>query len=140
MLIEEDTLMNLEKTNQLQLDFQKLQKIAQIQEAVVPVIIQDLDTKEVLILGYTNKQALDQTLQTGKVTLWSTSRNELWIKGATSGNFLELQEIRVNCEQNSLLYLVKLKGQGACHTQDQNHQPHKSCFYRKLENNQLIFL
>jgi phosphoribosyl-AMP cyclohydrolase len=65
-------------------------------------------------------------------TFWSTSRNELWIKGKTSGDFLEIVEIRVNCEQNSILYLVTPKGKGACHTKDSTGQARTGCYYRKM--------
>ena len=74
-------------------------------------------------------------------TFWSTSRNELWIKGKTSGDYLELIEVRVNCEQNSLLYLVKPVGKGACHTKNEDGTPRRGCYYRVIgENNKLKFI
>jgi phosphoribosyl-AMP cyclohydrolase len=68
-------------------------------------------------------------------TFWSTSRNELWIKGKTSGDFLEIIEICVNCEQNSLLYRVRPKGKGACHTKNLEGIPRSGCYYRSIKNN-----
>ncbi len=98
----------LEEGSELQLDFTKLQKIAKTQLLVVPVVVQDADSHEVLVVAYANQQALDHSLKTGVATFWSTSRNDLWIKGATSGDTLEVVDVRVNCEQNSLLYLVRI--------------------------------
>ena len=66
-------------------------------------------------------------------TFWSTSRNELWIKGKTSGDYLEIVEVRVNCEQNSVLYRVRPKGQGACHTKDKDGVARSGCYYRIIE-------
>jgi len=100
----------LEEGSELKLDFTKLQKIAKTDSQVVPVVVQDADSHEVLVVAYANQQALDRTLKTGTATFWSTSRNELWIKGATSGDTLQIVDIRVNCEQNSLLYLVRMLG------------------------------
>ena len=65
-------------------------------------------------------------------TFWSTSRNELWIKGKTSGDFLEIVNILVNCEQNSIVYQVRLKGKGSCHTKNADGTPRKGCYYRRL--------
>jgi phosphoribosyl-AMP cyclohydrolase len=86
----------------------------------------------VLILGYVNELALQTALREKKATFWSTSRNELWIKGLTSGDFLELLEVRVNCEQNSILYKVRPAGQGACHTKE-NGKARPGCYYRRLK-------
>lgn len=103
----------------------------------MPVVVQDVDSKEVLIVAYVNQAALDHTLSHGMATFWSTSRNELWIKGATSGDTLEIVEVRVNCEQNSLLYLVRLQGQGACHTKNATGTARLSCYYRRIQNDKL---
>ena len=98
----------------LEFDFTKLRKaVAQCNSDVVPVVAQDADTKEVLIVAYANELALKTALQEGMATFWSTSRNELWLKGKTSGDFLKLVEVRVNCEQNGL--------------------PRRSCYYRSLD-------
>lgn len=101
----------LEEGQALRLDFKKLRKIASGQADVIPAVAQDAVTGEVLILGYANELALQTALREKKATFWSTSRNELWIKGLTSGDFLELLEVRVNCEQNSILYKVRPAGQ-----------------------------
>jgi phosphoribosyl-AMP cyclohydrolase len=127
----------LEEGTELSLDFRKLHKVAACGQDLVPVAVQDADTKEVLILAYANRQALDHTVKNRVATFWSTSRNELWIKGATSGDTLDLVEIRVNCEQNSLLYLVRPRGKGACHTKDDSGAPRRTCYYRKLEKGTL---
>lgn len=128
---------NLEGGRELQLDFEKLAKVARAGVAVVPVAVQDADSKELLLMAYANETALQHTLKHGVATFWSTSRNELWVKGATSGDILEMVEIRVNCEQNSLLYLVRPLGEGACHTRDANGQSRRSCYYRRIKDGQL---
>ena len=123
---------DLEEGPALRLDFTKLKKVAASGQDLVPAVAQDHATGEVLIVGYANQLALDTALRERKATFWSTSRNELWIKGKTSGDFLELIEVRVNCEQNSLLYRVRPAGQGSCHTKDQNGKPRAGCYYRRL--------
>ena len=127
----------LEEGSELQLDFTKLKKVANCGADVVPVGVQDAETGELLIIAYANQAALDHIIKTGHATFWSTSRNELWEKGATSGDVLEIVEIRVNCEQNSLLYLVRPLGKGACHTKDKNGVARSSCYYRKLVEGKL---
>lgn len=122
----------LEEGSQLSLDFTKLRKIAAGREDVIPAVAQDAATGEVLILGYANKLALETALRERKAVFWSTSRNELWIKGLTSGDYLELVEVRVNCEQNSLLYKVRPAGQGACHTKGADGRSRSGCYYRRL--------
>ena len=130
----------LEEGTDLQLDFTKLQKIAKTGLPVLPVVVQDADSKDVLVVAYANKLALEHTLKTGTATFWSTSRNELWIKGATSGDTLELVDVRVNCEQNSLLYLVRMKGGGVCHTKDADGHTRRTCYYRSFRDGKLAFL
>ena len=130
----------LEEGNELRLDFTKLQKVAKTGLPVLPVVVQDADTREVLVVAYANQQALDHTLKTGIATFWSTSRNELWIKGATSGDMLQIVDIRVNCEQNSLLYLVRMLGGGVCHTKDADGHTRKTCYYRSLKEGKLSFV
>ena len=125
---------DLEEGALLNLDFSKLKKVAACGEDIIPAIAQDHETGEVLIVGYANELALKTAKIEGLATFWSTSRNELWIKGKTSGDFLEIIEIRVNCEQNSILYMVKPRGKGACHTKDANGVPRQGCYYRKLNS------
>jgi phosphoribosyl-AMP cyclohydrolase len=124
----------LEEGQALTLDFSKLRKIASGKEDVIPAVAQDAATGEVLIVGYVNQLALQTALKEKKATFWSTSRNELWVKGLTSGDFLELLEVRVNCEQNSILYRVKPAGQGACHTKGPNGRARAGCYYRRLKS------
>jgi len=129
----------IEEGTELALDFDKLKKVAACGEAIVPVAVQDVDSGEVLIVAYVNAQALSYTQTNGVAAFWSTSRNELWVKGATSGDFLDLVEVRVNCEQNSLLYRVRPRGEGACHTKE-NEQARSGCYYRRLEGGALEFV
>ena len=82
---------------------------------LVPAIIQDNVTRKVLMLGFMNKEAYDKTVETGKVTFWSRTRNCLWTKGETSGNFLNVKEILVDCDQDTLLIKAKPEGP-VCHT------------------------
>ncbi len=98
---------------------------------LVPVITQDYNTKEVLMLAYANKEALEKTIETGLATYWSTSRNELWTKGLTSGDKMKIKEIRVDCDQDAILYFVDPIG-GACHTKNATGKTRDTCFYRKL--------
>jgi phosphoribosyl-AMP cyclohydrolase len=130
----------LEEGTELALDFQKLKKVADCGEDVVPVAVQDADTQEVLIVAYANDQALDYSIRKGVAAFWSTSRKELWVKGATSGDMLDLVEVRINCEQNSLLYRVRPRGKGACHTKDDAGTPRRTCYYRRLKNGKLEHL
>lgn len=94
-------------------------------DGLVPVVAQDADTGQVLLLAYMNREALDATLSTGKLHLWSRSRGALWLKGEQSGHYQSVQEIRLNCEGNSLLALVRPLGP-AC------HDGYSTCFYRRL--------
>lgn len=123
----------LENGADIMLDFEKLSKVAECQDPVLPVIVQDAVSKEVLILAYANEKALAHTLQSGLATFWSTSRNELWIKGKTSGDELKIVDVRVNCDQNSLLYLVNMVGQGSCHVKDAQGKTRFGCYYRKIK-------
>jgi phosphoribosyl-AMP cyclohydrolase len=106
-------------------------------KTLIPVVTQDFNTKEVLILAFANKEAFDETIRSGYATYFSRSRNELWKKGLTSGDMLKIEEIRINCEQNSLLYMVTPMGKGACHAKKENGLPHSSCYYRKISDGRL---
>ena len=92
---------------------------------LLPVIAQDESTLEVLMLAWMNKEAIERTLQTGKVTYWSRSRNNFWIKGETSGNTQDLVELRFDCDRDALLVIVRQKG-AACQKQ------RKSCFFTSV--------
>ena len=128
---------SLEEGIGLQLDFEKISKVAQSQESVLPVAVQDVDSKEILLVAYANEAALNYTLEHSVAAFWSTSRDELWVKGATSGDTLEIVEIRVNCEQNSLVYIVRLLGKGACHTKGDGGRSRRSCYYRRIKDGKL---
>ena len=92
---------------------------------LVPAVVQDVETNEVLMLAYMNQQSLQRTLETGETHFWSRSRQELWHKGATSGNVQHVVEIRVDCDADTLLIKVHPAGP-ACHTGNQ------TCFYREI--------
>ena len=102
-----------------------LEKIKFNQDGLIPAILQDIDSNEVLMLAYMNKEALQKTLETGKATFWSRSRQELWVKGESSGNYQLVREIKLDCDNDTLLLLVKPAGP-ACHTGE------KTCFYRDV--------
>ncbi|MFB3889785.1 MAG: phosphoribosyl-AMP cyclohydrolase [Candidatus Bathyarchaeia archaeon] len=95
-------------------------------DGLIPVVVQDAQTKEVLMLAYANKEALKKTLKTGRATYWSRSRKELWVKGETSGNMQKIRSISTDCDYDTLLYVVEQKGP-ACHTGSHN------CFYNRLK-------
>jgi phosphoribosyl-AMP cyclohydrolase len=128
----------LEEGSILSLDFDKLVKVVAGGGNVIPAVIQDAETKDVLLLAYVNQEALDASLATGVATFWSTSRGEIWVKGKTSGDFLDLKEVRVNCEQNSLLFLVVMRSRGACHTKHQDGHARSTCFYRAIDGQSLV--
>ena len=121
----------LEEGTQLKLDFAKIAKIADKCRDVIPVAVQNIDTKEIILIAYVNELALKTAVQTRTAVFWSTSRNELWEKGKTSGETFELIEVYVNCEQNSLVFTVRPRRGGICHTKNQKGEP-RNCYYRKL--------
>ena len=96
------------------------------EDGLVPAIAQDADSGEVLMLAYVSPEALARTQATGEAHYYSRSRAALWHKGDTSGHTQRVEEIRVDCDADTLLYLVDQAG-GACHT------GHRSCFYRTVE-------
>ena len=130
----------IEEGAALRIDFAKLRKVGAAGYDVIPVVLQDADTGEVLWIAYANEEALRETLRTGRAVLFSTSRGELWRKGETSGDVLELVDVRVNCEQNSLLYLVLPTRSGSCHTKDASGQTRPGCYYRRVLGDDLEFL
>jgi len=121
----------LEEGSQLQLDFAKIAKIADRCRDVIPVAVQNADTKEIILIAYVNELALKTAVQTRTAVFWSTSRNELWEKGKTSGETFELLEVYVNCEQNSLVFKVRPRRGDICHTKNQKGEP-RNCYYRKI--------
>ena len=94
--------------------------------ALIPAIVQDISSNEVLMLAYMNTESLALTLSTGKATYWSRSRNELWVKGATSGHFQDVHSVSLDCDGDALLLKVTQTGV-ACHTGD------RTCFHTPLE-------
>jgi len=124
----------LEEGLELKLDFNKLAKAVGQAKGILPVAVQHADTNEVILVAYTNELAFRKTLETRSLVLWSTSRNELWEKGKTSGETFDLVEVRVNCEQNSLLYRVRPRRGAICHTKNKAGVP-RNCYYRRLNLN-----
>jgi len=94
--------------------------------ALIPAIVQDVTNNEVLMLAYMNSESLALTLSTGKATYWSRSRNELWVKGATSGHYQDVHSVALDCDGDALLLKVTQTG-AACHTGD------RTCFHTPLE-------
>lgn len=121
----------LEEGQDLALDFAKLARLGET-PGVLPCAVQDADTGEVILVAYVNEVALKTAVATGSAVFWSTSRNELWEKGNTSGETFELLEIRVNCEQNAIVYRVGPRRGGICHTKNRAGAP-RNCFYRRLD-------
>ena len=104
----------------MKIDFQK-------SGGLVPAIIQDERTGDVLMLGFMNSESLVETQRTGEVVFFSRSRNKLWKKGESSGHVLRVRELRVDCDADALLVRVETAGPGVC------HEGYRSCFFRKLE-------
>jgi phosphoribosyl-AMP cyclohydrolase len=100
------------------------------EDGLVPAVAQDADSGEVLMLAYVSPEALARTRETGEAHYYSRSREELWHKGATSGHTQSVREVRVDCDADTLLYLVDQAG-GACHT------GHRSCFHRTVDGEQV---
>ena len=101
---------------------------------LVPAIVQDHASGEVLMLAYINRLAWERTLATGKAHYWSRSRNSLWLKGETSGHVQLVREIRVDCDLDTVVYRVEQLGGAACHT------GYRSCFYRRVEGEGLVVM
>jgi phosphoribosyl-AMP cyclohydrolase len=95
---------------------------------LVPAIVQDYQTGEILMLAYMNPDAFNATLSTGKATYYSRSRQTLWVKGETSGNMQRIKEVYIDCDDDTVLLKVEQLGGAACHT------GHRSCFYKKVED------
>jgi phosphoribosyl-AMP cyclohydrolase len=96
-------------------------------EGLIPVIVQDASTQEVLMMAYMNQEAWEETLKTNKACFWSRSRKKLWLKGETSGHFQEVKEIFIDCDGDTLLLRVNQRGGAACHT------GFRSCFHHRYE-------
>jgi phosphoribosyl-AMP cyclohydrolase len=109
----------------VKLDFEKF-------NGLVPAVIQDKETGEVLMLGFMNEESWERTLNEGEVVYFSRSRKKLWKKGETSGHVQKVVDIYVDCDDDTLLIKVEQVGGAACHT------GHRSCFYRRLEGDRLV--
>lgn len=115
----------------LTFDAEKLEMLRWNDKGLIPAIVQDATTQQVLMMAYMNRTALQRTVETGEAIFWSRSRNALWHKGETSGNIQHVVEIRIDCDEDTLLLLVKPSGP-ACHTGA------VSCFFRRLDELQEI--
>ncbi len=93
---------------------------------LIPAVVQDRTSGEVLMVGYMKQDAYRKTTETGRVTFYSRSRRKLWTKGESSGHWLKVREIRIDCDEDTLLALVDLQGPGTCHL------GYRSCFFRKM--------
>lgn len=98
---------------------------------LIPAVVQNIETNEVLMVAYMNADTIRQTIETGRATFWSRSRQELWVKGDTSGNYMYVKEIRVDCDCDCLILLANPAGP-ACHTGN------RSCFFRKIEDGKFV--
>jgi phosphoribosyl-AMP cyclohydrolase len=101
-------------------------------DGLLPAIVQDYQTNEVLMLAYINNLAWEKTLATGKAHYWSRSRKKLWLKGETSGHVQKIQQILVDCDEDTVVFKVEQLGGAACHT------GHRSCFFRQLDGDELV--
>lgn len=108
----------------------KVEDLAYEENNLIPVVVQDSETKEVLMVAYANAEALKKTLDTGYAHFWSRSRKKIWMKGETSGNHLKVHRVKVDCDNDALLYLVKPFGP-TCHTGN------ATCFFKELEGSEI---
>ncbi|MGN0608863.1 MAG: phosphoribosyl-AMP cyclohydrolase [Oscillospiraceae bacterium] len=120
----------IEETSELMLDWDKIHNISK-ENHVIPVAVQNILTKEVILVAYVNEEALKESIRLKKAVFWSTSRNKLWFKGAESGNTFTLNHVFVNCEQNSLVYQVTPDKGNICHTSYNGVA--NNCYYRELD-------
>lgn len=109
----------------ISLNFEKM-------DGLLPAVVQDHDSGEILMVGFMNKEAWETTLQTGKATFYSRTRDTLWTKGSTSGNVQLVKEIRIDCDDDTVLLKVEQVGGAACHT------GHRSCFYKRVTSDQSV--
>ncbi len=105
----------------------KIEELRFDEQGLVPAVVQEEDTNEVLMIGFMSAESLRMSYEKGLVTFWSRSRQELWTKGETSGNRLRLVRIHHNCEDNTLLVKARLEGDVVCHTGN------RTCYYRELD-------
>jgi phosphoribosyl-AMP cyclohydrolase len=103
-------------------------------DGLIPAIVQDHKTGELLMLAYMNQDAWEATLSTGNATYYSRSRQKLWVKGETSGHLQRVKEIRIDCDDDTVLLKIEQIGGAACHT------GHRSCFHKKIENGSITIV
>jgi len=108
-----------ENMDEIQIDFHR-------GNGLIPAIVQDWKTGEILMVAYMNGESWAKTQETGKACFWSRSRNKLWLKGESSGHFQRIVDIRIDCDEDAILLLIEQEG-GACHT------GYRSCFYRTID-------
>jgi phosphoribosyl-AMP cyclohydrolase len=101
-------------------------------DGLLPAIVQDYQSNEVLMLAFINQTAWEKTLETGKAHYWSRSRNKLWLKGETSGHVQIIHQVLVDCDSDAVVYKIEQLGEAACHT------GHRTCFYRRVVGNGLV--
>jgi phosphoribosyl-AMP cyclohydrolase len=128
--MDKTSIKEIEEGKELRLQFKK-------RNGLLPVVVQESSSGDILMIASVNGEAINQTIKTGKATFWSTSRKKIWVKGETSGNALLIESILIDCDQDGIVYKVTLDGDGACHTTNKKGKPRKSCFYRKLNMNSL---
>lgn len=109
----------------IDLDFSKTK------DGLLPAVVQDYQSNEILMLAYINKTAWEKTLSTGKAHYWSRSRDKIWLKGESSGHVQLIREILVDCDQDTVVFRVDQKGGAAC------HKGYRSCFFRRVEGDAL---
>jgi phosphoribosyl-AMP cyclohydrolase len=109
----------------IELNFEKM-------GGLIPAIAQDAETGDVLMLAFMNRKAWEETLKTGRATYYSRTRDTLWVKGLTSGNIQNVKEIRVDCDNDTVLLKVEQVGGAACHT------GYASCFYQQVKDGALV--
>lgn len=124
----------LEEQSEMELQFGE--------SGLLPAIVQEAKSGNILMLAYINKEALTESLNSGYATFWSRSRNELWKKGETSGNRMKIIDLLIDCDQDCIIYRVEKTKGGACHTSNKDGNYRNSCFYRKvdIQNKKLLFI
>jgi len=126
-------------SKEIELKPELISKIRYTENGLIPVVTQDFRSGKVLIVSFATKEAVENTIKTGNATYWKRSKNMLWIKGATSGDFLKVNEIIVNENKDFLIYHVTPLGKGACHTKDFEGNPRDTCYYRSIVYNNGLF-
>jgi len=102
---------------------------------ILPVAVQESSTGQILMLASVNEEAFQYSIENGVAAFYSTSRKKLWVKGESSGNYLQLDEVLIDCDQDAFVYKVTLLKGGVCHTFNQHGNNRKACFYRSLNMN-----